>query len=97
MNKNYRSGRAFEYETMETWRERGYEVSRSAGSHSPVDVFAWRRDRKPEFIQCKKVKDQTTAIRLSSKFKLEALPSNSYHQVLTIKVKGTKLPITVTI
>jgi len=94
---NYTKGRAFEYETMKTWKEQGYTVARSAGSHSPVDVFAWKPDRKPELIQCKQVSSHATALRLITKFKAEVPPSSSFHQVLTIKTKGNKLRMSITL
>jgi len=39
-NLNYTRGRSKEYRVMELLRDEGWVVARSAGSHSPVDVFA---------------------------------------------------------
>jgi Holliday junction resolvase len=39
-NLNYIKGRSKEYRVMELLREDGWVVARTAGSHSPVDVFA---------------------------------------------------------
>ena len=40
-NKNYNNGRAKEYRICTKLKEQGYDIAqRSAGSHSPVDVFA---------------------------------------------------------
>jgi hypothetical protein len=39
-NRNYITGRRFEYKVRDTWRSRGYTAFRSAGSHSPYDVVA---------------------------------------------------------
>lgn len=39
-NLNYERGRSKEYRAMEILRAEGWVVARSAGSHSPVDVFA---------------------------------------------------------
>jgi len=39
-NHLYNRGRAKEYRVMEMLRKEGWVVGRSAGSHSPVDVFA---------------------------------------------------------
>jgi Holliday junction resolvase len=46
-NKNYIKGRRKEYKICKKLREEGYEiVQRSAGSHSPVDVFAINKETK---------------------------------------------------
>jgi Holliday junction resolvase len=37
---NYDAGRRFEYEICRDLRAKGYHAQRSAGSHSPVDVWA---------------------------------------------------------
>ena len=97
MNRNYVVGRRFEYIIMDLWRERGYEVVRSAGSHSSADLVAFRPDRKPEFVQCKVVKTETQAKGLIKKFRASVIPSLFYHQGLAIKVKGTTIPQEVTI
>jgi hypothetical protein len=39
-NKNYINGRAHEYKVRDEYRARGFTVARSAGSHSPFDVYA---------------------------------------------------------
>lgn len=41
-NPNYNRGRSKEYKAMEMLKAEGWVVARSAGSHSPVDVFAAR-------------------------------------------------------
>ena len=41
----YGRGRAKEYRCMELLRRDGWVVGRSAGSHSPVDVFAAKEGR----------------------------------------------------
>jgi hypothetical protein len=38
MNTQYVSGRAFEYAVAKLFRDAGWEVARSAGSHSPWDL-----------------------------------------------------------
>jgi Holliday junction resolvase len=40
VNQQYNRGRAKEYRVMELLREEGWVAGRSAGSHSPVDIFA---------------------------------------------------------
>ena len=96
-NKNYLKGRRYEYEVIKRWKERGYEATRTAGSHSSADVIAWRTDRKVSFIQCKVTDSMATATRLAKRFREDSIPSSNYHTVLTIKVKGSKIPIEVTI
>jgi Holliday junction resolvase len=44
-NHAYNRGRAKEYRVMELLREEGWVVGRSAGSHSPVDIFAAKEGR----------------------------------------------------
>jgi Holliday junction resolvase len=39
-NLNYNKGRSKEYKAMELLKTDGWVVARTAGSHSPVDVFA---------------------------------------------------------
>lgn len=90
-NKNYLSGRRLEYETVHTWVEKGYEAMRTAGSHGPFDVLAFRVDRKPEAIQCKVVALEAQADRLITEFIKDTIPSKHYHQTMTVKVKGGKL------
>ena len=55
MNKNYVKGRRKEYKITKKYKDMGYEIAqRSAGSHSPVDVFAIDRDtRTIKLIQAK--------------------------------------------
>ena len=96
-NKNYVNGRALEYQIMEEWREKGYEVIRASGSHGLYDVVAFRSDRPVEFIQAKRVEDESTANRLLKSFTDTTAPSKYFHQTIAVKIKGTKQPITRTI
>ena len=54
-NKKYTKGRRKEYKVCAQLRKEGYEiVQRSAGSKSPVDIFAiHKEERKILFIQVK--------------------------------------------
>jgi Holliday junction resolvase len=45
VNQQYNRGRAKEYRVMELLREEGWVAGRSAGSHSPVDIFAAKEGR----------------------------------------------------
>lgn len=66
--KAYKKGRKFEYELMELFRNNGYEVSRTAGSHSPFDIIAIKYTQTNKriayivFIQAKikKLKDESS-------------------------------------
>jgi len=54
-NKNYLKGRRKEYKICEELKKQGYEiVQRSAGSHSPIDIWAVNKElQKITLIQCK--------------------------------------------
>ncbi len=54
-NKNYIRGRRKEYKVMKELREEGNIISqRTAGSHSPIDVFAINKEKKLiTFVQVK--------------------------------------------
>ncbi|MFW6173926.1 MAG: hypothetical protein ACOC5T_09295 [Elusimicrobiota bacterium] len=46
-NKNYQSGRRYEYKLCEDLRKDGFDiVQRSAGSHSPIDIWAVHKEKK---------------------------------------------------
>ena len=54
-NKNYVKGRKKEYAIVKALKEAGYDIAqRSAGSHSPIDIFAIRkRDKVVRLVQAK--------------------------------------------
>jgi len=57
-NKSYIRGRAFEYEILNLLKKHlpadKYTIIRTAGSHSPVDVFIVKHINRQAFgIQCK--------------------------------------------
>jgi hypothetical protein len=86
-NKNYRAGRRLEYESMKRWEEKGYLTVRTAGSHGEYDVVAYRLDRKPEFIQCKRVSDEAAGKRLIRSFKEDTIPSSTKLWKLRLRVQ----------
>jgi Holliday junction resolvase len=45
VNKNYVSGRRFEYTIKKELQDMGWIAIRSAGSHSPFDIIALKGDR----------------------------------------------------
>ena len=58
MNKNYNRGRQKEYRIMNRLKLQGFEIiTRSAGSHSAIDVIAFHRERK--FILCIQAKTKS--------------------------------------
>ncbi len=102
-NKNYIAGRAFEYATIRLFRALGYDACRTAGSHGHFDVIAIHPQHGGiELIQCKKVSSEAECRLLQKKFR-EAPPYQplilgaGVHQVLTVKVKGSTAPFTLTI
>ena len=54
-NKNYLKGRTKEYAIVKQLKAEGFEIAqRTAGSHSPIDVFAINKfTRVIKFIQAK--------------------------------------------
>ena len=63
VNQQYNRGRAKEYRVMELLREEGWVVGRSAGSHSPVDIFA-AKEGKVLLVQVKNGKARVKAEEL---------------------------------
>jgi Holliday junction resolvase len=53
---NYTKGREVEYLARDLLIARGYQVIRSAGSHSPVDLVAWQDSGHPVLVQVKRNK-----------------------------------------
>jgi len=62
-NKNYEKGRRKEYKIVKQYKDKGYDIAqRSAGSHSPIDVFAIdKKTRTIRLIQAKPNSMSTTA------------------------------------
>lgn len=91
-NKNYAAGRRFEYEVKKKFESRGYTVMRTAGSHGPFDLVAYRDDGII-LIQCKLVSSETIGENLKKKFKENPPIHNFYHparQCFAYRVKGDK-------
>lgn len=55
MNRNYLNGRYKEYKIIKELKNEGWDIAqRSAGSHSPIDIFAINKKlRVIKFIQSK--------------------------------------------
>ena len=72
VNKNYNSGRACEYKVARRLKAEGAQIAqRSAGSHSPVDVWAVSKDGRSRLIQVKK---DTASDRVDKLKELYVLP-----------------------
>lgn len=54
-NSNYIKGRKKEYKIVKAFKDKGFDiVQRSAGSHSPIDIFCiCKRTKEIVFIQSK--------------------------------------------
>ena len=54
-NRKYVKGRKKEYKIVKELKEKGFDIAqRSAGSHSPIDIFAiHKKERKIVFVQSK--------------------------------------------
>ena len=64
MNKNYEKGVRFERLLVNNAKKDGNISFRSAGSHSPVDVFILDEDNKTIYlIQCKHSKDKQKKLK----------------------------------
>ena len=77
-NRNYISGRSFEYLTMRKLEKEGYTCSRMAGSHGVYDIIAWNH------IQCR-------FIQVKKQNKPNANIDSLYGDDVT-KIKGERVP-----
>lgn len=73
-NKNYRRGVAIERKAKDELELVGYTVIRSAGSHGPWDLVAFKGDEPVRCIQCKRAATLIGAKRLAQKFSNPPLP-----------------------
>lgn len=73
---NYTKGREVEYLARDLLIAGGYQVLRSAGSHSPIDLVAWQDTGHPLIIQVKRNKirlDGTARVAQKYRHDIEAL------------------------
>lgn len=65
-NKNYISGRRWEYKVKDQWEKDGYVVIRASGSHGDFDLVAFNPHLvdMPYFIQCKRTRSESEGMRL---------------------------------
>jgi Holliday junction resolvase len=87
-NANYESGRRFEYKIAKELRAEGHVVMRTAGSHGPFDLICITPEGDVGLIQCKRVKTDAEAKRLTTKFRENPpLPSSgNYEQEIVVYV-----------
>lgn len=50
---NYERGARLERDVLRDFEDHGYIAIRAAGSHTPADVYAFRKGEKNVFVQCK--------------------------------------------
>ena len=68
MSSQYLRGRVKEYKVRDMLLEEGFtHAQRTAGSHSPVDVIAWKED-EVVFAQCKWAKSKSSYKKDLAKF-----------------------------
>ena len=93
-NRNYLSGRRFEYKVKAAWEAEGWKVLRTAGSHGEFDLIAYRGGKTtPVFIQCKRVTKEREADKMLSGWKQNpphAPLDAAFNQCLEIFIKETR-------
>ena len=69
-NRNYVRGRDFEYKIVNRLKAEGFSIAvRSAGSHSPIDIWAVNfQKRKIKLVQCKSGISKKAEIRKALQF-----------------------------
>jgi Holliday junction resolvase len=60
MNRNYKSGAAREYRIMKKLEKEGWFCIRSAGSHSPIDIIALRRNLLLDILEIRFIQSKKT-------------------------------------
>lgn len=100
-NSNYIRGRAFEYERLKYYKEvMKHDCLRTAGSHGAWDLISIDSVRGiVTLIQCKVCQDNTTKGRLLRNFRANPpyAPMEGIHQVMEVKVIGSKEVHSVTV
>lgn len=78
MRTHYTRGREVEYLARDRLKTQGFQVFRSAGAHSPVDLIAWRRSGYPFLLQVRRTRNLLDHPALVARFyhaDIEALRS----------------------
>jgi hypothetical protein len=97
-NKNYLAGRRMEYARAKAWRDDGWDVMRTAGSHGAFDLVCTQYD-KVLFIQCKVTKSKSVAKKLLKDFEAAPplFPCLDWRQRMEVKVVGSSEILGVTV
>jgi hypothetical protein len=92
-NRNYESGRRFEYKIANELRADGHMILRTAGSHGAFDLVAISPEGEVGLIQCKRCKTDAEAKRLTKAFKENPpLPRNGhYEQEIIVYVSDERI------
>ncbi len=93
-NANYLRGVRFERERQQAYEIEGWDCMRTAGSHGGADLIAISPKGDVRLIQCKVTSDVASVDRLFKSFR-ERPPFGHrerarYHQVMEVKIKGSK-------
>lgn len=96
-NKQYQSGVRFEREVIKNRQMKGFQTIRASGSHGVYDIVCFMYGRKPEFVQCKVTSKESVAKKILKDFVENTESSFYFHQTMSVKVKGNKNPVEVTI
>lgn len=85
-NKQYLSGRRFEYKRKAIWERDGYIVCRTAGSHSPFDLIAIKSMGDVVLVQCKTTKSSSVRKKLLREFREDPplSPLGNYKQCMEV-------------
>lgn len=90
MTDQYKKGRRFEWAVRDELEEAGYQVIRSAGSKTKVDIVAWKMGELL-FIQCKATKAGLPVVDWNNLIDLASMIPGTI-PVLAIKTDGVAKP-----
>lgn len=81
-NRNYQNGKAKELRLTKKYKEAGADISqRSAGSHSPVDVWTIWKDKR--IIKLSQVKPKSLSEKEKEKIQKELSVFDGIYMVIT--------------
>ena len=86
---NYSRGRDTEYLARDLLILHGFQVVRSAGSHTPIDLVAWQDGGHPRLIQVKRSNshlDETVRVTRAYRQDIEALRTISRPRGSTVEL-----------
>ena len=86
---NYSRGRYYEYKAKKELEAQGYTILRSAGSHGPWDLTAFKDEEPVRCVQIKYTKSERGMKRLLNTFKPILVRGQSHYQTeLWVWFKG---------